>query len=61
MEYLALAAKGLGQNDRALNLMRRTAAISATAMGHEHPHCVFRHRMVAEWSALQDSNVEDVD
>jgi hypothetical protein len=61
MQNLAVALKGLGQDDRAIDLMRRTAAISATVMEQDHPDCKRRLILAAEWSAIQDNNVGEVD
>jgi tetratricopeptide (TPR) repeat protein len=61
IEVLAETARGLGQNDRAFDLMRRTASISATVMGHDHPDSRRRRRKAAEWTAIQDNSVEKVD
>jgi tetratricopeptide (TPR) repeat protein len=61
MQNLALALKGLSQDDRAIDLMRRTAAISATVMEQDHPDCKSRRETAAEWSAIRDNGVEEVD
>jgi tetratricopeptide (TPR) repeat protein len=58
---LAVTARGLGQNDRALDLMRRCASISAAVMPHDHPLCEHFRRKAAEWAAIQDNSVEKVD
>jgi tetratricopeptide (TPR) repeat protein len=61
MQNLALTLKGSGQDDRAIDLMRRTAAISATVMEQDHPDCKSRRETAAEWSAIRDNGVEEVD
>ena len=59
MANLADTLRGIDRTDDATELMKRSALLSSSTLGHGHPDTLHRYQQVDEWTGKSDRETAD--